>query len=97
MYNRYLRSHLIDSCVRRCANKDWAAVLLDQLVDNSGRCDGFTGPWRTLDQRQRPLEGMPHSVHLRLVQFGQVRSRELTGQMTLEKHVLHIVAQESDS
>ena len=59
-----LLCQLIDGSVGGSTDKDGAAMEPDQLVDDGGRGDRLTGPGRALDQGQRPLQRMLHSIHL---------------------------------
>ncbi len=61
----YLLSELVDGGVGGSADEDGAAVEPHQLVDDGGGGDRLPRSRRALDQRQRPLQGVLHCVHLR--------------------------------
>jgi hypothetical protein len=61
----YLLCELVDGGVGWCADEDGAAVEAHQLVDDGGGGDRLPCPRGALDQRQRPLQGVLHCVHLR--------------------------------
>jgi hypothetical protein len=61
----YLLCELVYGGVGGRADQDGAAVEADQLVDDGGGGDRLPCPRRALDQRQRPLQGVLHGVHLR--------------------------------
>ena len=63
----HLLAELVHGCVGVGADEGGAAELLHQLIDDGGAGDGLAGAVGGLDEREGPLEGVLHGVHLRPV------------------------------
>ena len=66
-----LGCELINSNVRRRADKDLSATLLGQMINQIGRCDCLARAWWSLDETERRDEGFFDGIHLEVVQLGQ--------------------------
>lgn len=67
---------MIDSDVRGSTNEHLSRIHLGEVVhDGSGR-DGLSCTRRSLDKTERFLQNFLDGCHLRVVELGEMRSRE---------------------
>ena len=86
---------LINSHVRRCANKHLTTINLTQVVDDSCRCHSLASTGRTLDQTKRLLQDALNGVDLRAVEFWETRNTELARHLSLHRSSRNFVTKEA--